>query len=157
MFTVVVTASRFWQDNAALSNLLVSIQDNLKESKAHKDFRLIHGDCPRGGDRMAGRIAMVLGWEVIAVPAEWDHCGVMCPPPMGHRKIKRIDDVDHPGELPDYCPAAGPRRNQKMINMKPDLVVALFATHKRSLGTMNCVKLAEREGIRVIRLRSEYC
>ncbi len=44
--------------------------------------------------------------------------------------------------------AAGPIRNQQMINAKPDLVLAFHSDIKKSRGTRNTILLAKRHNIR---------
>lgn len=92
-----------------------------------------HGACPRGVDshtqhwgdavkRSCGRTA------VQGTPADWDHCGPECPP-RPHRFTKRPGDVDHPGQLPDYCPGAGPRRNRALLlDPKPSLALVFIGS-----------------------------
>lgn len=156
VFTVLITGSRFWDNREVIWNLLTSVEERLAV-KADGQFRLIHGACPRGADKIAAMCAAVLGWEVEPCPALWDYCTDDCPKTAGHRRIKRANDIDHPGVRPDYCPNAGPRRNLYMVRTvpKPDVCFALFASHKKSYGTENCAKLAQQHGIRVIRIRSE--
>lgn len=82
---------------------------------------LIHG-CAKGADTLAGWAGHELGMEVIEVPAEWDKHGK----------------------------AAGPIRNRKMLDMKPDLVVAFHNDLEKSKGTKDCVTEARRRGIPVV-------
>lgn len=81
---------------------------------------LIHGDC-RGLDTLAKEEAIKLGFEVRAYPANWDL----------------------------YGKAAGPIRNQEMLNLKPALVIAFHQDLKTSKGTKDCVGEAMRRGITV--------
>jgi hypothetical protein len=83
---------------------------------------LIEGDAP-GVDRLAGGVGQKRGWGVIAVPAEWSKNGR----------------------------AAGPIRNQRMLDENPTInaVVAFPAmpiNYDRS-GTMDMVKRALNAGI----------
>lgn len=115
-----------------------------------------HGACPgpRSADQaVADWITQCGQWLGVTAdphPADWDHCAPHCPP--GHRKTKLRGDVAHPGELPDYCPSAGPRRNAGMVNRGADLMYAW--PHGRSYGTRGCMKLARRAGIQVIEVTS---
>ena len=82
---------------------------------------IIHG-AAKGADRIAGEIAVGLGFnEVIAVPANWD---------KHHR-------------------AAGPIRNQVMLDMKPDLVLAFHDDPNLGKGTADMVSRARRAGVEV--------
>jgi hypothetical protein len=86
---------------------------------------VIHGDC-RGADKIAGRAAKMFNLEVIAVPADWS---------LGK--------------------SAGPIRNRKMLDMKPDLVIAFHDSIASSLGTRDCVMEAKERGIPVQIIRHE--
>ncbi len=81
---------------------------------------IIHGDA-NGADRIAGHIAKSIGMTVVAVPAEWEK----------------------------YGKSAGPIRNRKMLDMNPDLVLAFHPDIEASKGTKDCVREAERRGIKV--------
>jgi hypothetical protein len=117
-----------------------------------------HGDCP-GKDSVDQAVAEwvadcgeALGVIADPMPADWDHCYADCQP--NHRIKKQPGDIYHPGEKPDYCPSAGPRRNAQMIakNPRPDLVIA--APFAASRGTRNCVSQARAAGIPVRALPS---
>lgn len=82
------------------------------------DVTVIHGDA-RGADRLAGSVADGIGLKVISVPAEWNR----------------------------YGRGAGPVRNQKMLDMGPDLVVAFPVRGSR--GTMDMIRRALRKGVKV--------
>lgn len=47
--------------------------------------------------------------------------------------------------------AAGPIRNQKMVDMKPDLCLAFPLSSSR--GTIDCINRARRKGVPVIEVR----
>jgi len=80
---------------------------------------IIHGDC-RGADRLAGQAAEQLGLTVRAYPAQWDSHGR----------------------------AAGPIRNQQMIDEEhPDLVIAFHDDLTKSKGTRDMLQRAKRSGI----------
>ncbi len=79
---------------------------------------IIHGDC-RGADRIAGFVAYRLGLKVIAVPAKWTELGF----------------------------AAGPIRNQAMIDMAPNLVLAFHSNLSKSTGTVDTINRAKLAGI----------
>lgn len=72
-------------------------------------------------------------------PADWDNCGPECRP--GHRKTRQDGS--------EYCPAAGPRRNQQMLDEGyPDLVVAFTDDLRSSKGTRDMVTRAKKSGVR---------
>ncbi len=81
---------------------------------------VIHG-AARGADLIAARVAVEQGAKVVAVPADWAR----------------------------YGRSAGFRRNEEMIAMKPDLVIAFYAG-KRTPGTAHTVGLARTRGIEVM-------
>lgn len=81
---------------------------------------VIHGGA-RGADRLAGDVARNLGFEVIEVPADWRPDGVTLDRSAGHR------------------------RNIKMLDMKPDLVLAFWKDG--STGTAHTIENATRRGI----------
>ncbi len=62
----------------------------------------------------------------------------------------RIPVETHEADWALYGKSAGPRRNQKMIDMKPDIVVACPGGR----GTEDCVRRAVAAGIKVIRVTS---
>jgi hypothetical protein len=81
---------------------------------------IIHGDC-RGADRIAGEIAKGMGLKVIAVPACWHLHGK----------------------------AAGPIRNQEMLGLHPEKVIAFHNDIENSRGTKDMVARARAAGIPV--------
>lgn len=84
---------------------------------------VIHGGA-RGADRIAGEEAKKMGFTVVEVKAEWGRYG------------------KHGG--------AGPVRNRKMLDMKPNLVVGFHPDIFTSKGTYNCLTEAQRRGIEII-------
>lgn len=89
-----------------------------------KGTKIIEGDC-KGVDQLSGFIGKKHGYEVIVVPAEWEK----------------------------YGKKAGPIRNQKMLDMKPDFVVAFHNDIEHSKGTKNMIDLAIEERV-YVELRS---
>jgi hypothetical protein len=78
------------------------------------DTILIHGDA-NGADRLAAQVASELGIKkILAFPADW-------------RRFGR---------------AAGPIRNQKMLERQPDVVIAFHEALCQGCGTKNMVALA---------------
>lgn len=78
-----------------------------------EDTTVINGGC-RGADVIARDLAHALGFDVITVLPEWEI----------------------------YGQAAGPIRNKKMLELKPDLVIAFHSDLTRSKGTASMVSLA---------------
>jgi hypothetical protein len=92
---------------------LIAGYDVLAEGRDEK-LTIIHGDAP-GADRLAKRIGKQWGAEVIDEPADWDQ----------------------------YGKAAGPIRNQKMLDEhKPDVIWA-FRSYGKSSGTDDMVRRGE--------------
>ena len=88
------------------------------------DVTVVHGDC-RGADRIAAAEARTLGLAVEAFPADW---------------VK-------------YGRAAGPIRNQQMLNSGVDLVICFHSDlFQGSRGTLDMYTRAQRIGtpIRVV-------
>lgn len=80
---------------------------------------IIHGAAP-GADKIAGRIAEAMGLTVEPYPAEWDK----------------------------YGNAAGPLRNQRMLDEgKPTEVHAFHSDLRRSKGTKDMLRRAKRAGL----------
>jgi len=87
--------------------------------KLGAEVTVIHG-AARGADTIAGDVAIELGLEVIACPAEW------------HR----------------YGKAAGPIRNRQMLEEHlPKLILAFVRDWSRSPGTRHMIELARKAGI----------
>ena len=86
----------------------------------HPDLIVIHGGA-RGADKLAGGAALFLGLDVIEVPAKWR----------------------------EYGRAAGPIRNQEMLEMRPDLVLAFHERMDLGKGTRDMVNRATKAGIPV--------
>lgn len=116
-----------------------------------------HGACPgpNSADQAASDWINELGarYDMTEdpMPADWDHCTPACKADPGHRRRKRPGDTAHPGLLETYCPAAGPRRNARMVAKlpRPAWMVAFPEPGQPSYGTRNCMRLAEAAGIRV--------
>jgi hypothetical protein len=80
---------------------------------------LIHGGC-RGADLLGAEIGRELGFEVVCFPAEWGKHGR----------------------------AAGPLRNQKMLDEgKPDLILAFHNDIDSSRGTRDMLNRAVKQNI----------
>lgn len=84
------------------------------------DFVLIHG-AARGADTMAAEWAESRDIPVVSFPAQWEK----------------------------YGRAAGPVRNEEMLKMGIDLVVAFHDDIRKSRGTKHMVGIARRDGVPV--------
>lgn len=90
----------------------------LRLKKLSRNTIIIHG-AARGADTLAGIAAKELGMEVIEFPAKWNIYGI----------------------------AAGPIRNQQMLEQNPDLVIAFHDDIDSSKGTKDMMNRAKRKGI----------
>lgn len=77
---------------------------------------LVHGGA-KGLDDLANQVATALGWKTEVFPADWKNQGK----------------------------AAGPLRNQQMVNTNPDICIAFPLEGSR--GTWDCVKRAKNSNI----------
>lgn len=86
-----------------------------------RSFTILHG-AAHGADQLAGAIAAELGFDV-------------------------EEDPVTPEEWREYGPSAGHRRNARMLDRAPRLVIAFWDCESR--GTLGCIKEARRRGIEV--------
>lgn len=143
-YRIGLTGSRNWKLEAPIRRALRSTVADVLQLGLHPV--LIHGNCPTGADRIADRIWRDWRWEPEIHNADWDSCGPTCPN-RPHRVKRWSGDRHHPGTLEDWCPGAGPRRNQRMIETGLDILLA-FPLGERS-GTQNCIRQARQAGILV--------
>lgn len=95
-----------------------AIHRYLNELRSAGYTEVIEGGA-RGADTIAGEEALKLHFSVSHFPAQWNK----------------------------YGRAAGPIRNRKMLDQKPQLVVAFHNDIEHSKGTADCIKEAKRRGI----------
>ena len=153
-FRVIVTGSRAWANPRLVFAALRAVESEALE-RGCSEVILVEGGCPTGADTIARRFlearqqaAHRPRWTLETFHAAWDYCDDQreprCPP-YGHRQRKRPGDIHHPGQLPDYCPRSGPRRNRAMIEEGADLCLAFIRNHSR--GTTGCAEMAKLRGI----------
>ena len=93
---------------------------------------VVHGGCPTGSDVIADRLAR----------------------PMGH-----VPEI-HPAEWHAHGPAAGPIRNQAMVDLGADVCLAFGELQRmkrgkmRNTGTGDCADRCRKAGIRVVHCAS---
>jgi hypothetical protein len=136
---------RFWID---VREIRTTIADAYERSgPPGKRFLVVrHGKCPTGADRIASLIVYSYHREGIytvvedAMPAEWQHEG--CTHPKG--VIHPGDSVHGEGDW--YCKAAGPIRNQAMIDKGGIDEFHAFPLSSGT-GTQDCINRARKAGI----------
>lgn len=120
-FRVLVTGSRAWDDEGA-------IQFALSEILFHnRSMVLVHGDCPKGADRIAD---------------EWAAARNQFP-------ARPVVVERHPADWEKHGRGAGFRRNAEMVRLGADLCLAFIVDGSR--GASHTAALAEKAGIPVRR------
>ncbi|MEV0556302.1 hypothetical protein AB0I27_22970 [Streptomyces sp. NPDC050597] len=146
---IAVTGSREHPDPLVVTSYIADYVLNI----APGPVVVRHGACP--GEQSVDQAVATwidqcgewLGVTADPMPADWDHCTDRCPP--GHRRMKKPGDTAHPGIEPDYCPAAGPLRNARMLGKQPAVKLLVAAPHGPSVGTRGCMKIARAAGIEI--------
>ena len=134
-----LTGSRRWPDPVLLEDTLLGVWHDALQL-GYDGIELIHGDAD-GADTIGDTWARRHGIPVHPLPADWEGpCGPECQP--GHRRRKRNGRT--------YCPLAGHRRNQQIVDRRPLLMVA--AQVDGSTGTADCMRRAKKAGIPVYRI-----
>jgi hypothetical protein len=118
---VLVTGSRFWPDEAPIYRALYQ-----QRLIAAGPMVIVHGDCPTGADAIADRWGRQFYTDTVIVephPADWAHWGK----------------------------AAGPMRNQLMVDLGADICLAFpIVGPGGHSGTRDCMDKARAAGIPVI-------
>lgn len=104
---IMVTGSRGWTDRGSIETALAG---------CGADDTLVHGAC-RGADVLAAQVAVALGMQVEAHPADWDRHGK----------------------------SAGFRRNEAMLDSNIDAVIAFQLNGSR--GTQHAIDQAKKRNI----------
>lgn len=143
---LIVTGSRSATDAHRLTiRKTLAWAAGFKSGLIDSSHELWHG-CADGADTISGQVAKEdFNWTVHEFPANWtspcatkdDQWFRACPP--GHRRLRR--------DGTDFCPAAGPRRNQLMVNtlawqldLDPNTrAVCVAFPLAKSVGTHDCV------------------
>jgi len=114
---ILVTGSRHWNDRTTIADALAQAWEDLGNPEG---VTLVHGACPHGGaDQIAAQEASKRGWTIEAHPADW----------AAHGK------------------AAGPLRNQQMVDAGADITLAF--PQEGSRGTWDCIRRARKAEIPV--------
>lgn len=117
-YRILVTGSREWTDRDTVWKVLGGIATGANVPL--QELTIVHGANPHGADRIAAQWAQAHGVQQEQHPADW----------------KR------------YGRAAGPIRNQEMINSGIDICLAFPLP--QSTGTRDMIKRAVDAGITVI-------
>lgn len=123
-----MTGSRDWSEWAVVAEALIEARDNPPPTvaRAHRRMTLVHGACPmrnrRSADAIAAYYALRWNWTVEPHPADW--------------KVGK---------------QAGHWRNQHMVNLGADLLLAFFQAGAPNKGTRDCVDRAIAAGLTEIR------
>lgn len=137
---VLVTGSRDWTDEEAVYQNLFREHIN-GIGRGFGGMVVVHGACPTGADAIADRWAERCGpagnIRPERHPAQWRICTIECRHPNRVR-----------GDGTPYCPQAGPRRNQHMVDLGADVCISFPLPQSR--GTHDCVKRALAAGIPVL-------
>lgn len=139
---VIVTGSRVWSDADAIGAALLEAWHDACQV-GHDGIVVVHGAAP-GADSLADLWAIGhrgLGVDRDPYPADWSQCGPECRPECrpGHRRERRGGG--------EYCPTAGHRRNQAMVDAGALLCLAFPIGE--STGTRDCMRRAVAAGIPV--------
>lgn len=138
---VIVTGGRDYDDREAVRRAFEEHLGGWAGAGAEAAVTVVDGACPYGGaDELANQTAKEMGFRTERVPADW-----FLHDWEGETKVRCY----HRPYPDDYCPAAGPRRNQTMIDRGADIVLAFPGGR----GTSDMVTRADRAGVKVIDLR----
>lgn len=118
MYKILICGDREWKDAPFIEAML---QAEIVTAQAFGDpnvqIVVIHGDA-RGADKLGARAALNLGIQEVPFPAQWDTFGK----------------------------AAGPVRNQAMIEQEPNIVLAFHDDILHSKGTLDMLQRAKKNG-----------
>ncbi|MER8072146.1 SLOG family protein [Streptomyces sp. NPDC094034] len=117
-YRVLVTGSRDWEDEELIRHQITRLW-----LLVNRPFVVVHGARPTGADWIAG------GWvDDVAVA-----------------RIGLATEEQHPADWKAHGRAAGPMRNQLMVQLGADMCLAFIRDGSRSAAV--CADLAEGAGI----------
>jgi YspA, cpYpsA-related SLOG family len=122
---VLVTGSRDLTDPAAVHDALNEIWAD-PDRNVRELLVVVHGDNPAGADYYAHR---------------W--CAAR------RDLLAGVREERHPADWATHGKAAGPNRNQKMVDLGADLCLAFLQPGAANTGTTDCVRRARAAGIPV--------
>ena len=140
---ILVSGDRNYSDRGIVQAVLDGIHRDWYQrnfpSSMDKEFVVIEGEAP-GVDTIARQCAERLDLSVEPYPARWAEHDY-----EGHSGVTCYHKPD-----PTRCPAAGPRRNQQMLDEgRPDVVVCFHDNIEASRGTKDMLTRAKDAGIPV--------
>jgi YspA, cpYpsA-related SLOG family len=122
---ILVTGSRYWTDGAAVRGAIAEAMDErgilTRSGAITEQVTIVHGSAT-GADRHAHQWAMSLRGLMVSEP--------------------------HPANWASAGTAAGPIRNQEMVDLGADVCLAFPLGESR--GTRDCMRRAAKAGIPVI-------
>jgi hypothetical protein len=131
---ILVTGSRDWSDADTIRK---AFRTYSRDVLIPSDVMVVHG-AAHGADNLAGKIAHMFGMMTEEHPANWDDCGDDCGPEHWRYRMGK-----------PYCPRAGFKRNELMVNLGADVCVAFI--RNGSKGASMTARMAEKAGIPVHR------
>lgn len=114
-FRILVTGSRDWADHHVVDAAILDLCNWYPID--WDEVVIVHGNCPTGADKMADEFALDTGISVERHSADWKK----------------------------YGRAAGPKRNQQMVDAGADIVLAF--KNPGSRGTQDCINRATKAGL----------
>ena len=120
MIKILITGDRNWKDHIVIGEaILRAVKESNIVNSAH-EVTIVHGGA-RGADTIAGEIGEQFGFKVRRMPAQWEK----------------------------YGRAAGPIRNQQMLDENKDIDICLSFHHNLELskGTRDMVNRVNKAGI----------
>jgi hypothetical protein len=138
MTRVLVTGDRQWEARDVAQKVI----DRLIAKYGGDEITIVHG-AAQGVDVEFEITAKLAHVKCEAYPAMWYDLDV-----KGARIMKQANGTE-------YNAAAGPARNQKMVDTKPAYCIAVHKDLKNSKGTKNCVELCLKAGVPVYLIDSD--
>lgn len=164
---VLVTGSRIWKDGLFIRGKLNACLETARE--VNENLTIVHGACKSGADSYADAWARWHQRNITDLtvkpeqhPAKWEGpCRPSCQP--GHRRPcvcarcrgdqRASVASDHVPGTRTTCPAAGFYRNETMVELGADLVLAFIADESK--GATHCARYAEQHGLHVLYFRTQ--
>jgi hypothetical protein len=157
---VLVTGSRGWKHNHIIAAKLGECLTTARSLGT--DLTVVHGAAKSGADAIAESWARWHGITPERHPAHWEGpCIPECQP--GHRRPctcvhcrgmagPTSPPQNHPPGSRSVCPAAGFYRNEAMVKLGADIVLAFIADNSK--GATHCAHFAEQQGLNVLYFRN---